>query len=98
MQNVIIIVLIIVAVAAMVLGGWISFAEMDDSATMTIHKNEVKKDTEQAVKKGEEFVEDAAREGRKLLDNTEDAANSDEPFKGESDLNRDQSEALETPK
>ncbi len=98
MQNVIIIVLNIVAVVAMVVGGWISFADLDDSATMTIHKNEVKKDTEQAVRKGEELVEDAAREGRKLMNQTEDAIDSEESVEEESDINRNQTEALDTPR
>jgi len=51
MQNIIIIILIIVAVAAMILGGWVSFANLDDRATMTIHKTEVKQDTESVLKK-----------------------------------------------
>ena len=98
MQNVTIVILIIVAIIAIVLGGWISFADMDDSATMTFHKSEVKKDTEQAVKKGEELVKDAAREGRKLIDNTEDAVDSDEPAEEEADFEPEQSEVLETPR
>lgn len=98
MQNVIIIVLIIVAIVAMVLGGWVSFADRDDSATITIHKNEVEEDTEQAVKKGEEIVQDAAREGRKLFDGVEDAADSDEPVTQESDSDPDQAKVFKTPR
>ncbi len=73
MQNLIIVILIIVAVVAMVLGGWISFSNFDDDATMTIHKNEVNHDTEEAVQKGEEFIEKAADQGRKLIDQSEDS-------------------------
>lgn len=98
MQNFVIIVLIIVAVVAMVLGGWISFADMDNSATITVHKDEVKKDTEQAVKKSEEFIEDAASEGRKLIDKTEETSVSDEPVKEESGFKSEPSKAVDSPR
>lgn len=73
MQNMIIIVLIIGAVVAMVFGGWVSFANLDDSATMTIHKEEVKQDTESVIKRGEDLVERAVDEGQKMIDQTDDS-------------------------
>lgn len=71
MQNLMMILLIVVAVVTMVLGGWVSFANLDESATITIHKEAVKQDTESAIKKGETLVEDAAQQGRDLIDQTE---------------------------
>ena len=98
MRSIIIIVLILVALVAMVLGGWISFSDKDDSASMTIHKNEVKKDTEEAVQKGEDLVKDAAREGRKLIDKAEDEIDSEEPVEAEPDVKVEQPQASETPR
>ena len=82
----------------MVLGGWISFSDKDEDASMTIHKNEVKKDTEEAVQKGEDLVKDAAREGRKLLDKAEDEIDTEEPVEAEPDVSTEQPQALETPR
>ena len=79
MQNIIIIILIIVAVAAMILGGWVSFANLDDRATMTIHKTEVKQDTESVLKSGEDLAEEAVAQSRKLIDQADDS----EPVKSE---------------
>lgn len=73
MQNIIIIVLIVGAVAAMVFGGWVSFANLDDSATMTIHKEAVKQDTESVIKSGEDLAEKAAEQGRKMIDQADDS-------------------------
>lgn len=95
---IIIIVLIIVALGAMVLGGWISFSDKDEDASMTIHKNEVKKDTEEAVQKGEDLMKDAAREGRKLIDKTEDEIDPEEPVEAEPDVSGEQPQTLETPR
>lgn len=66
MQNSTIILLIIVATAAMVLGGWISFSDSGDSASMTIHKEKVKADTESAVEEGKELFQETADQGEKL--------------------------------
>ncbi|QDU49243.1 hypothetical protein [Gimesia panareensis] len=68
MQNSTIILLIVVAVVAMVLGGWISFTDSGDSASMTIHKDKMKQDTEAAVEQGEEFLKDTTDEGKQLID------------------------------
>ncbi|QDT41677.1 hypothetical protein Pan241w_17400 [Gimesia alba] len=73
MQNLIVIILIIVAVVAMVLGEWVSFADLNESSTITIHKDEVKKDTESALEKGEALIEDATQQGRDLIDQTQDS-------------------------
>jgi len=90
MQNVIIILLIIIAVVAMVFGGWVSFSNVDDSATMTIHKKEVKQDTEEAVQKGAELIEKATDQGRKLIDQDE---NSQSP-----QTDSESSKQVETPR
>ncbi|QDV17517.1 hypothetical protein Pan153_21700 [Gimesia panareensis] len=68
MQNSTIILLIVVAVVAMVLGGWISFTDSGDSASMTIHKDKMKQDTEAAVEQGEEFLKDTTDKGKQLMD------------------------------
>ncbi|QDV49781.1 hypothetical protein Enr17x_18020 [Gimesia fumaroli] len=73
MQNLIVIILIIVAVVAMVLGGWVSFADLDESSTITIHKDEVKKDTESALEKGESLLDDATQQSRDLIGQTKDS-------------------------
>lgn len=73
MQNLTIIILIVVAAIAMFVGGWVTFADVGQEATITIHKEEMKKDTESAIRKGEELIEDAAREGRELIDEAEES-------------------------
>ena len=73
MQNLIVIILIIVAIVAMVLGGWVSFADLNESSTITIYKDEVKKDTESALEKGKALIEDATQQGRDLIDQTQDS-------------------------
>ncbi|QDU09805.1 hypothetical protein [Gimesia aquarii] len=67
MQSFTVILLIIVAMLAMAIVGWISFATFEDGATITINTKEMQEDTEAAIDKSEEFVEKAARKGRKLI-------------------------------
>ena len=68
MQGSTILILIIVAFVAMVLGGWVSFTDSGDSASMTIHKEKVKADTESAVEQGKELLEQTQDQGEQLLD------------------------------
>lgn len=86
MSNTTVVILIIVAVAAMALGGWISFTDSGDSASMTIHKEKMKEDTKAAVEQGEEFLESAADKGENLI---EDAS-------GEVDADQADTEKVET--
>ena len=60
-------ILIVAAVVAMVLGGWVTFSDSGDSASMTLHKEKVKQDTEAAVEKGEEFLKDTTDKGKQLI-------------------------------
>ncbi|MCA9034867.1 MAG: hypothetical protein KDA91_07055 [Planctomycetaceae bacterium] len=57
-----------VAVLLMVVGGWVTVTNTDGSTTVTLDKDEVKADTAEAVKKGEDLVDGAVQEGRDLID------------------------------
>ena len=59
--------IIVLAVIAMVFCGWLTFRQTDGSASVTLHKNEVKSDTKAAVEKGEELIDAAVEEGRDLI-------------------------------
>ena len=49
--------IIVVAVMAMVLCGWLTFATSDEAVSITIDKAEVKKDTSKAVEVGEKLLD-----------------------------------------
>ncbi len=52
--------IVIGVVVLMVIGGWITFNNTGDKATVTIETQEIKKDTEEAVEKGKELIDKAA--------------------------------------
>lgn len=68
MRNSTVFILIIVAVVAMAFGGWISFNDSGEKASVTIHKEKIKQDTESAVEQGEKLVNKAASKSKELID------------------------------
>ncbi len=68
MRNSTVIILIIVAVVAMAFGGWISFNDSGEKASVTIHKEKIKQDTESAVEQGEKLVNKATSKSKELID------------------------------
>ncbi|MFI4847524.1 MAG: hypothetical protein ACIAZJ_00375 [Gimesia chilikensis] len=68
MRNSTVIILIIVAVVAMAFGGWISFNDSGQKASVTIHKEKIKQDTESAVEQGEKLVNKATSKSKELID------------------------------
>lgn len=68
MRNSTVIILIIVAVVAMAFGGWISFNDSGEKASVTIHKEKIKQDTESAVEQGEKLVNEATSKSKELID------------------------------
>ena len=68
MRNSTVFILIIVAVVAMAFGGWISFNDSGEKASVTIHKEKIKQDTESAVEQGEKLVNKATSKSKELID------------------------------
>ena len=59
--------------------GWLSFGNSDDSATMTIDKQEVRQDTEAAVEKAKEVAEEAKQKIQEAVGEDQPADSPDEP-------------------
>lgn len=74
MRNSTVFILIIVAVVAMAFGGWISFNDSGEKASVTIHKEKIKQDTESAVEQGEKLVNKATSKSKELIDQGEPAS------------------------
>ncbi|QDU01876.1 hypothetical protein V6x_15590 [Gimesia chilikensis] len=68
MRNSTVFILIVVAVVAMAFGGWISFNDSGEKASVTIHKEKIKQDTESAVEQGEKLVNKATSKSKELID------------------------------
>lgn len=62
---------VIVAVALMCFAGWIRFSNDGESASATINTQEVKKDTADAVQKGQQLIEDGKQMLNKATNETE---------------------------
>lgn len=52
----------------MAFGGWISFNDSGEKASVTIHKEKIKQDTESAVEQGEKLVNKATSKSKELID------------------------------
>lgn len=75
------ILIIIVTILLMMFAGWLTFEAYSGGASVTIDTNEMKKDTEKAIEKGEELIEKAKEKGDKLIkhqDNEEEPEAVDE--------------------
>ena len=92
MRNSTVIILIVVALVAMAFGGWISFNDSGEDASVTIHKEKIKQDAESAVEEGEKLVNTATDKGKELIDQ----GTVDEPADANA-INSKESEAAATP-
>jgi len=61
-------IIIILAVAAMVALGWISFSQSDSDANIKIDTQAMKEDTGKAITKGRELIDDAKQSFKEATD------------------------------
>ena len=73
MQSFTIICLIVAAMVAMAVIGWISFATFEDGASVTINTKEMKEDVSEIAEKGEELIDKATVSSQKILEQSEES-------------------------
>ena len=77
---------LIIGIICMAFAGWITFDSYSGGASVELNTNEMKKDTDEVIRKGEELIDKASEEGEDLIDNEEDVDTTEE---NETDLKTD---------
>jgi beta-lactam-binding protein with PASTA domain len=63
---------LVVAVVLMAVAGWLTFSDSKDRATINVETQEMKEDTREAVRKGNEFSEKDGEKTREILKDATD--------------------------